>query len=724
MKKSILLAFFLLGLGYAPAAHAQFTQVTGTITDPSGLPYSYGTISASLIPATTGNWQCNSQGYTGQIPTTNLDINGKFAASMCPNALVSPAGSQWVFSVSVPGVPPPLGFGAVNFTATLTITGTSEDIGAALSALAPAMTRNGGGGGGGGSVTSVGLALPNIFSISNSPVIGVGTLTGTFNIPGPNYSLISTSANAAAFEQINGGSSCGDGVHALSYNASTHVFGCQALTTGAAGTVTSVALALPGAFSVSGSPVSVSGTLTGAFNVAGADYMLTSTAANVAGFQQINSGSSCGDGSHALSYSTSTHTIGCQAISAGTGSVTSVALSLPSVFSVGGSPITAAGTLAGTFNVTGSDYLLTSTAANAAAFELINGGSSCGDGVHAVSYNASTHIFGCQALTTGAGGTVTSVALALPGAFSVSGSPVSVTGTLTGAFNVAGADYMLTSTAANVAGFQQINSGSSCGDGSHALSYNTGTHTIGCQAISAGTGSVTSVALSLPSVFSISGSPVTAAGTLSALFNVAASDYLLTSTAANAGAFEQINGGSSCGDGVHAISYSTSTHTFGCQALTAAVNPMTTIGDLIYGSTNGSPSVPARLAGPTGPNNVTQFMASTPVGGVAAAPVWDLPGTPVNSQTGTSYTVAPTDRFVYIAYNNGSGVAVTLAQAGSTGFASNFTHVAANFGAGSVTYTPTTSTINGSATLVIPQNHTCAIYSDNTNYFASCNTGQ
>lgn len=36
--------------------------------------------------------------------------------------------------------------------------------------------------GGGGTVTSVGLALPSIFTVTNSPVTTTGTLTGTFNV--------------------------------------------------------------------------------------------------------------------------------------------------------------------------------------------------------------------------------------------------------------------------------------------------------------------------------------------------------------------------------------------------------------------------------------------------------------------------------------------------------------------------------------------------------------
>ena len=88
---------------------------------------------------------------------------------------------------------------------------------------------------------------------------------------------------------------------------------------------------------------------------------------------------------------------------------------------------------------------------------------------------------------------------------------------------------------------------------------------------SAAGGSVTSVAETVPGGFSISGSPITSSGTLALTVNPAGPDYVYTSTAANTGAWEQINGGASCGDSTHALNYvAASTHQFGCQALTGS----------------------------------------------------------------------------------------------------------------------------------------------------------
>ena len=94
--------------------------------------------------------------------------------------------------------------------------------------------------------------------------------------------------------------------------------------------------------------------------------------------------------------------------------------------------------------------------------------------------------------------------------------------------------------------------------------------------------------------------------------------------------------------------------------------------------------------------------------------------TAINAQTGTSYTIATADTWKLITFSNASAVAVTLPQAGTTGFgAGAFGFYAENLGAGTVTITPTTSTVNGAATLVLKQNTGCTVHSDGTNYQVS-----
>lgn len=174
-----------------------------------------------------------------------------------------------------------------------------------------------GGGGGSGSVTSVGLTAPTaIFDISGSPITTNGTLalsldtqTAATFLAGPT----SGSAVAPTFRAI----------------TLTDLPGGVGL-----GSVTSVGLALPNIFSVSGSPVTTSGTLTGA--------LATQTANRV--FAGPTTGSAAAPTFRALVAADISGLTGA-------GTVTSAALALPtSVFDISGSPITSSGTLTATFD--------------------------------------------------------------------------------------------------------------------------------------------------------------------------------------------------------------------------------------------------------------------------------------------------------------------------------------------------------------------------------------
>lgn len=88
----------------------------------------------------------------------------------------------------------------------------------------------------------------------------------------------------------------------------------------------------------------------------------------------------------------------------------------------------------------------------------------------------------------------------------------------------------------------------------------------------------------------------------------------------------------------------------------------------------------------------------------------------VNAQTGTSYTFQGSDLGKLVTFNNASSIAATLPQATAATFASGTTFTVANLGAGVLTITPTTSTINGASTFVVNQNRSLTIFSDGTNY--------
>lgn len=94
----------------------------------------------------------------------------------------------------------------------------------------------------------------------------------------------------------------------------------------------------------------------------------------------------------------------------------------------------------------------------------------------------------------------------------------------------------------------------------------------------------------------------------------------------------------------------------------------------------------------------------------------------VNAQVGTAYTVLTTDLSKLVTLTNAGAVAVTLPQASAT-FPAGWNATFENRGAGAVTITPTTSTINGGASIVLQTNQSCKIVSDGTNYYALTGTG-
>ncbi len=90
----------------------------------------------------------------------------------------------------------------------------------------------------------------------------------------------------------------------------------------------------------------------------------------------------------------------------------------------------------------------------------------------------------------------------------------------------------------------------------------------------------------------------------------------------------------------------------------------------------------------------------------------------VNAQTGTTYIVVTGDAAKEVTLSNASAVALTIAAAGSTGFAAGWSTILKNKGNGVVTLTPTTSTVEGAATLVLRRGDWAVITSDGANYDA------
>lgn len=126
----------------AQLAVAQKTTVTATITDPNGVPYANGSVTAQLAPAGVSNPTVGGAAIGGNVGPAATDANGRFSMDLFSNTSISPGGTQWQFTICNPGVQPPLGFGNQCFTpAAITITGATQDVSTQLNAVAPVLTR-------------------------------------------------------------------------------------------------------------------------------------------------------------------------------------------------------------------------------------------------------------------------------------------------------------------------------------------------------------------------------------------------------------------------------------------------------------------------------------------------------------------------------------------------------------------------------------------------------
>lgn len=160
------------------------------------------------------------------------------------------------------------------------------------------------------------------------------------------------------------------------------------------GTVTSVALTVPAGFSVTGSPITTNGTLAISSTLNGIIQC------NGSAFSTVTVGSGLTFSGGSLSANTN-------------GTVTSVALSVPTGFTVSGSPVTSSGTLAISSSINGI------VQCNGSAFSAITVGSG-------LSFTNST----LSSTSSNTNGTVTSVGVSVPSWLAVVNSPVTTSGTI------------------------------------------------------------------------------------------------------------------------------------------------------------------------------------------------------------------------------------------------------------------------------------------------------
>ncbi len=97
---------------------------------------------------------------------------------------------------------------------------------------------------------------------------------------------------------------------------------------------------------------------------------------------------------------------------------------------------------------------------------------------------------------------------------------------------------------------------------------------------------------------------------------------------------------------------------------------------------------------------------------------FQIDGSVVNAQVGTSYSVLQGDVGALVTFSNGSPVAVDLATPSGSYFPAQSRIWFLNLGAGLVTITPTASTVNGNASLDLAQYEGAIFISDGSDYFA------
>ena len=197
MKKLFVLILF--SLGFAPIAHAQFTNVTGTVRDSSGNAYANCSLVIVFIPSPTATQAPtlpNGAPFPTTIPQAQCNGGGYFSATMADNLLVldgHAAGqltSQWSFRFcSGPGVTP-----QVCFTYQGVISGATQDLTNQIAAIPPPTLPGTGGGPGGpgppgppGQAATVAVgATTTLLPGSQATVTNAGTSNQavlTFGIP-------------------------------------------------------------------------------------------------------------------------------------------------------------------------------------------------------------------------------------------------------------------------------------------------------------------------------------------------------------------------------------------------------------------------------------------------------------------------------------------------------------------------------------------------------------
>jgi hypothetical protein len=391
------------------------------------------------------------------------------------------------------------------------------------------------------------------------------------------------------------------------------------------GTVNSVGLSMPSGFAVANSPVTNSATLAVTTTLSGPLLGTGSGFSTAAASDIVGLFTSC-SGTEYLGADGACH-------SAGAGTVTSVGLSTPSVFSVGSSPVTGAGTLALTF----------ATGQTANEFLATPDGSSGAIGLRAIaSDDIPTSLPALTSASTlatvGTIGAGTWQGAAVGAAYGGSGEA----GTITGILKANGSSPFTAALYGDVTGLWSGTCSSSTylrGDGQ-------------CVTPTGGAGSVTSVSLadgSTSAIYAISGSPVTTSGTLTETLKTQSANTIFAGPSSGSAAQPNFramvaadlpaNGANpSASVGLTAVNGSASTwmRSDAAPALSQSIAPTMT------GAWRFNSTLTLEDSSGGGPFNVGYL------------------GAPLNDQGNSSYTLTLSDRGKAVYYHGAGGETITI----------------------------------------------------------------
>lgn len=425
MKKRI--TFCVLAVALCASA-ALATTVTGTLLDASGAPVTNGSVTLQIENYGIGNIPriINSGTLVSTQPVTlTANASGQIGGTVQGNDTITPASTYYLVTfysgasvysscdylitgstfnltaatclATPPAVPPSIAYSTVAQSQNALqqrqiLNFTGPGITCSDDPTYSTTDCNVTSGGGSGTVTSVGLALPSLFSVSGSPITTSGTLSASLASQSQNLVFASPNGSSGAptfralalndLPAINFASLSGTATDGQLASAYSGVGSCAAnqfaitLSRNAAPACASALTALTATAHQWFNAVSAAGVFS-ASQPAFSDISGTISAGQVPTLNQNTTGNAatasalaatptqCAGGQFATGIAASGNA-NCGTPS-GAGTVTSVGLSLPSIFSVSGSPVTASGTLTGTLTTQGANQVFAGPSSGSAA---------------------------------------------------------------------------------------------------------------------------------------------------------------------------------------------------------------------------------------------------------------------------------------------------------------------------------------------------------------------